>query len=386
MCQIDNLYQFAVPFFNIVVYKGFAVEAQQIRREPQPDIRTMTDSQDPIHGKRDPTVRERLLSSALLGILALVAVGMLWSQSRFDAGAWRERAQPVDAGGEIRRPGPSAPRLPAATDAAAGLEPLAPAERYGPDTLSDKIDGKAELYLNAGFIGLESRRFALSGDKRRWMERYVYDMGGFPGAFAVFSSQRRPQAQPLAWAVHGYLAGNALFFVQGPFYVEIVGTEASQEVQKGLEALAMAFSAAHAAQSPDPVELQLLPRDQRIAHSEKLTARAAFGIQGLDWIFTAVYSSSPGQAEALAFVSRRDSPAEAAAMAEKFHAFWIEFGGSEIPSQDGSQGVRSVSILDNYEICMARGRYLIGVHEATNLDFGLHLMEQLQRNLAGAES
>ena len=320
----------------------------------------MTDSQDPIHGKRDPTVRERLLSSALLGILALVAVGMLWSQSRFDAVAWREQAQP-----------------------AAGLEPLAPAERYGPDTLSDKIDGKAELYLNAGFIGLESRRFALAGDKRRWMERYVYDMGGFPGAYAVFSSQRRPQAQPLAWAVHGYLAGNALFFVQGPFYVEIVGTEASQEVQKGLEALAMAFSAAHAAQSPDPVELQLLPRDQRIAHSVKLTARSAFGIQGLDWIFSAAYSSSADSAEALAFVRRCNSPGEAAALADKFHRFWLEFGGTEIAAPGGPQGVRAVSILDNYEISRVQDRYLMGVHEATNLEFGMHLVEQLQRNIPG---
>lgn len=328
---------------------------------------------------------ERRLSVMLLGILAVVAGGMLWSQGRFDAGAWREVSQPAEAGGES--PGQAPPQIPRVSneaDDAAGVTPLTPAERYGPDTLSDKIDGKAELYLSAGFQGLESRRFFLSGDRRRWMERYVYDMGGFLGAYAVFSSQRRPHDRPVGWTAHGCLAGNALFFVHGPFYVEIIGAEASPSIQKGLVSLAKAFIEARAVQAADPVELQLLPRDHRIARSVKLTARAAFGIQGLDWIFSAAYSSTLDQADALAFASRRHSPADAAVLAAKFHAFWLEFGGADIAPPAGSQGVRVVSILDNYEICLAQGEYLIGVHEAANLEFGMHLVEQLQRNIAGA--
>jgi hypothetical protein len=345
----------------------------------------MTDNQDTIQRKRDPTVRERRLSVILLGILALVAGGMLWSQSRFDAGSWRERAQSATPGKENRSSeAPPESRAVDSADDAAGVVPLAPEERYGPDTLSDKIDGKAELYLSAGFHGLASRRFSLAGDRRRWMERNVYDMGGFRGAFAVFSSQRRSHIQPVAWTRHGYLAGNALFFVHGPFYVEIVGAEASQAVQKGLESLAKTFISSNTVQSADPVELQLLPRDYRVAHSVKLTARAAFGIQGLDWIFSAAYASSPDRAEALAFISRRDSPAEAAALADKFHAFWLEYGGAEIGSPAGPPGVRGITILDNYELCLARGRYLIGVHEATTLEFGMHLMEQLDDRIAGA--
>jgi hypothetical protein len=310
---------------------------------------------------------------------------MLWSQGRFDAGVWREVSQSVEAGGESH--GTSPPQLPRVankTDDAAGVTPLTPAERYGPDTLSDKIDGKAELYLSAGFLRLESRRFSLAGDRRRWMERYVYDMGGFRGAYAVFSSQRRPHNRPVAWTSHGYLAGNALFFVHGPYYVEIIGAEDSPSVQEGLISLAKAFIEAHAVQAADPVELQLLPRDHRIAGSEKLTARAAFGIQGLDWIFSAAYSSSADQVEALAFVSQRGSPAEAAALADKFHAFWLEFGGAETAPPAGPQGVRVVSILDAYEICLVRGKYLIGVHEAANLEFGMGLAVQLYDNIVGA--
>ncbi len=342
----------------------------------------MTDSPDPIHRKRAPTVRERWLSVTLLGILALVAGAMLWFQGRFDAGNWREQAQSAKTEEEFRQPEAQSEPQPS-VEAAAGVEPLAPMERYGPDTLSDKIDGKAELYLNAGFQGLESRRFSLAGDGRRWMERNVYDMGGFLGAYAVFSSQRRSHTHPVAWTRHGYLAGNALFFVHGPFYVEIVGAEASRSVQEGLESLAKAFIGAHTAQVKEPAELQLLPRDHRVDPGVKLTARSAFGIQGLDWIFSAAYSSSPDQAEALAFVSRRDSPAEAAALSDRFHAFWLEFGGAEIAPPAGPPGVRAVLILDNYEICLVRGEYLIGVHEATDLAFGMRLVAQLDDKIAG---
>jgi hypothetical protein len=349
-----------------------------------PIICAMTTNHKPDHWNRDPSIRERRLSLALLGILALVAGGMLWHQGRFDPGAWQEQAQSVAPGGKSRPT--AAPTIPLAssgeTDTAAGVVPLASLESYGPDTLSDKIDGKAELYLSAGFRRLESRRFALAEDNSRWMERFVYAMGGFRNAFAVFSSQRRPHGKPVALTGHAYLAGNALFFVNGPYYVEIVAAEISPAIQKAMESLAKAFIAAHPSQAEEPVELKLLPQDHRITGSTKLTARAAFGIQGLDWIYSAAYSDD--RAEALAFVSRRDSVADAHALGDKFHSFWLEFGGEEIAHPGDPQGARVVSILDNYEVCLIRGDFLIGVHEATNLEFGLALVKQLQHNIAGA--
>ena len=79
--------------------------------------------------------------------------------------------------------------------------------RYDAATLSDKINGKAELYLAAGFERLECRRFALADDPAGWLERFVYTMRAAPGAFAVYSQQRRPQAQPLTLAADGLPGG-----------------------------------------------------------------------------------------------------------------------------------------------------------------------------------
>ena len=68
---------------------------------------------------------------------------------------------------------------------------------YDSISLSDKINGKAELYLAAGFARLETQRFALTDNPGQWMERYLYDMGQHANAFSVFSAQRRPA--PSAW-------------------------------------------------------------------------------------------------------------------------------------------------------------------------------------------
>jgi hypothetical protein len=327
------------------------------------------------------TAGERRLSLAILGLLALIAGVMLVVQGRFDPGAWREQAVAAKTDAPVR----AAEIAPAgaAQDMAAGLEPVSEAERYDADTLSDKIDGKADLYLTAGFEGLSTRRFALAEDKSRWMERFIYNMGNLRNAFAVFSAQRRPKVQAVSIVQHAYLAGNGLFFVHGPYYVEIIAAEASPEMHKGMNALATAFITSHEVKTEDLAELRLFPSDRRIAGSTKLAASSAFGIEGLDQVFTAAYAGD--QAEALAFVSRRTSHDQAEALAAKFHAFWLDFGGEKVAPPADLQWAGIVLILDNYEISMACDDYLIGVHEATNLDFGLGLVKQLQRNIAGGD-
>jgi len=70
-------------------------------------------------------------------------------------------------------------------------------ETFTADNLYDKVDGKADLYLTAGFVGLQCQRLALKATNDVWMEWFVYDMGTLPQAFSVFSLQRRAEAQTL---------------------------------------------------------------------------------------------------------------------------------------------------------------------------------------------
>lgn len=304
------------------------------------------------------------LSLFLLGLLVVIAVTVTWIQNRYDPSRWRERA------------GETAPSQKVQQISVKGVSPLSAVERYRAENLSDKINGKADLYLNAGFKSLESRRFSLPKDKSRWMERYIYDMGGHPNAFSVFSTQRRSEGLPVDITPHAYLSDNGLFLVHGPYYLEIIASEASEEMQAKLKALALAFVKEHSITPTQIAELRLFGQDQLLPDSLKLIAGSAFGIQGLDWIYTADYAD--GGARATAFVAKRESAAKAQASADTFIAFWNEYGAEPVAAPDHLPSSRIVLILDNYEVAAVEGQYILGVHEASHLDFGLKVVEQLR--------
>lgn len=324
-----------------------------------------------------PSFKERWLSIFLLSLLVLIAGAVLVLQSNYDPAQWRYQAHVTGksvvapaAGGSSGVP----------DSIGAGLTPLSPAETYNAGNLSDKIDGKAELYLSAGFRSLNSRRFALTGQPDQWMERFIYDMGHIRGAFAVFSAQRRSTIQPLEVTPHAYLASNGLFLVHGRFYVEIIAAQISPDLQTGMRALAKAFVANHEPGSRTLEALTRFPERHRVPHSRALIANSAFGLDRLDWIYTARYAA--GGAEATAFLSRRNSAEEATALADAFVQYWLDYGGEALESAAAPAQVRLVTILDSFEIVLTQGPYLIGVHEATTLNFGLEVADRLGRSIA----
>ncbi len=108
-----------------------------------------------------------------------------------------------------------------------------------------------------------------------------------------------------------------------------------------------------------------------------MIAGSAFGIHGLDWIFTADYADGP--ARATAFAAKRDTAARAEASADAFIAFWNEYGAEPVTSPSQLPLSRIVLILDNFEIAMVQGQYVYGVHEASSLEFGVKVMTQLHQ-------
>lgn len=324
--------------------------------------------------KSGPSLKEKRISILLLSILILIGAIVLWMQARYDPTLWRLQAQPTHTTGADEQNN----ALPSMRDdTVSGLSSISSAENYQPGNLSDKINGKAELYLAAGFRSLQSQRFGLTEQPGKWLERFIYDMGELRGAFAVFSAQRRSHIDPLALTPFAYRASNGLFFVHGRYYVEIIAAEASPDLQKQMEALAKTFVAARRADAQHLEELSRFPSEGLVPQSRALIADSAFGLDRLDWIFTARYEDN--QAEATAFVSRRTSFQDAAELADAFHRYWMDFGGEKLIAPDALPDARIATILDSYEIVMAHGAYLIGVHEASTLAFGLDLAVRLKR-------
>jgi hypothetical protein len=263
---------------------------------------------------------QKLAGYCILATLALISAWLLVQQSRFNPAV-----TVALRGAQLQgRPQAAAGQALAATAAlipeVSGFTPLAPPESFGPDNLSDKIDGKAELYLSAGFKEMSCRSFNLADQGKAHVELFVYDMGSAPNAFAVFSSQRRPGSPNIPLTANAYATANALFFTQGPFYVEIVADRASDALSASLQDYAKTLLSKLPAPKGETASLaKAFPKEGLTLDSVRLNASDVFGLEGLNNVFTGEYTLKNGTATA--FLAERDTPEQARADAKHYREF-----------------------------------------------------------------
>lgn len=317
-----------------------------------------------------------------MALLVVIAGGILWRQADFNpavsvftAGAGGERLPAVDPG-----PRASAPNLVPLPD---DVRPMGPPETFGPDRLADKIDGKAPLYLSAGFRELASQRFVLAGQPDQWFEFHRYRLVDSRGAFAVFSAQRRSDARPADITRHSYGTENALFVTHGPFYLELIGSGSSGALRDAMMRTAQAFVRSHRVTAASREPGDLFSPGGLDRGSITLLAEDAFGFAGLDQVTTALYRL--GGKELMAFVSRRDSAREAAELADAYLVFLERFGAEDFSGKvpPDLSGARLVRVIDTWELVFTSGPVLAGVHEAPDADAALALSRRLAAALGG---
>ncbi|MBI4800101.1 MAG: hypothetical protein HY794_15510 [Desulfarculus sp.] len=323
-----------------------------------------------------PISRAQTLSgAAILLVLVAVALGILYKQAHYDPLSWGRPTPPPGAAGPAGGP------LDLAGLQVPGLTPLGPPENFNAQTLSDKINGKAELYLSAGFKALATRRYHLPGDPQAWFEAFVFDQGQDQGAFSAFSTQRRNQGRALDLGAVAHLSGTSLFILRGPYYVEVIDSGDAPALTEAMQAWAKAWLALTPASAPQAgqSELDLFPPEGLERASLSLLAANVFGCDKLDQVYAGSYQLN-GQ-EATGFISRRADAAQAQALASAYAEFLLGAGGREEPGQDLPQGGRLFGIMGTYELVFSQGTYLAGVHGAedrqTALDLGQRIFERL---------
>jgi len=317
--------------------------------------------------------KQTFLSMMILGILVVISIGVYLAQ--FNTNPAIQQMAPVLKADDKNLITPPASAEKSLIFSPPGQSPLSPAETFDAATLSDKINGKAELYLSAGFVRLHSQRFKDESAGDVWMEVFVYDMQTPQNAFSVFSAQRRDDAQTLELGQYAYQTPNALFFVHGPFYVEVVASDISETIMQPMLAFAETFIANHAIQTQTVGEKELFPEEGLNQTSISLVSADAFGYERFDQIFTATYKLR--DSEFMAYYSRRKTPREAQELASSYRDFLIAFGGKTVESDLGIKTAKMIDILDTYEIVFSHGPYLAGVREATDQQPAQELAMQL---------
>ena len=327
--------------------------------------------------KKKEKKAETYLSLTILVVLAGIGIGIFLAQFSFNPAVF-----PIVS----TIPGaPSLPSAPATQSAELlvsipkSLAPMSPPEVFTAQNLYEKINGKAELYLSAGFQRLQNQRFTEIDDPNSWTEVFVYDMGNIENAFAVFSTQRRDDAEPVELAQFSYKTKNALFLMHGPYYVEIIAALPSEKVFKVMKLFAENFIGENRVEVKPIAGLGLLPSHNLDENSISLHSSNAFGYNRLDRVFTAIYKLK--DTEIMAFVSKRGTSQEAKALASGYNNFLIEYGGKNIKLDLEIKSARMVEIMETFELIFTNGPYLAGIHEAADKEKAENLGDILNKKL-----
>jgi len=235
-------------------------------------------------------------------------------------------------------------------------------ETFGPDTLYEKINGQAELYLSAGFVSLESQWYEAVGDANTIIEVNVYHMGSLVNAFSVFSRQRRDSAQTIDVTPLAYQTDSTVYLVHGPFYVEILSTLPPGTGHSLLMQLAEQFVRNTPVAKADLLLLDLFPPERLVKGSASMIAGDAFGFEGLDNVFLVAYDTEGGHSTA--YVSRRKTAADARALVNELYRFFAQYGGTPVETTIPIEGVRMIEIMGTFEVMFSYKDYVAGVHEA----------------------
>jgi len=333
--------------------------------------------------KAKPGPGQKLAGTVILAALGLIAVGLLFQQASFNPAV-----KVAMQGGQLKgRPLGASGQAPAATAAfipeVPGFTPLAAAESFRPDNLSDKINGKAELYLAAGFQEMTCQAFTVGETDKAHVEAFIYDMGSPPNAYAVFSGQRRPGFANIPLTANAYATGNALFFTQGQYYVEIVADRASPAVQEALQA----YGKAVLAKIPSPAEaagkIPPFPKEGLTPDSVRLSAADTFGLEGFNNVFTGEYTAKNGTATA--FLAERDKPAQAQADVRRYREFLAANGYQKIQPPAVAKDMEVFKLDTSFEIVWVQGRTVAGVHDASSVEAGLELAGALREALKSSK-
>jgi hypothetical protein len=323
---------------------------------------------------------ERWVGFIILLCLAGIAAGVYHKQFSFNPAvlvATTATPAPVATKPVATAPNDSLPTLPPE------LSAFSAPETFTADNLYDKVDGKADLYLTAGFVGMQCQRLALKATNDVWMEWFIYDMGTLPQAFSVFSLQRRAEAQPLDLTPFAYQTQNSLYFVSGRYYVEAVTAMPTEPMMTAMRAMARQFVAVHPPGAAEIPELKLFPPENLEAGSQGLQIADAFGFDQFTNIFTAKYRLPGGatNTEVLAFLELTKTSTAAAALRDAYRSFLLANGGKEIETQDAASTGKPIEFMGNVEVVFSEDNAVAGVHAAPDAASAAKVARQLADSL-----
>jgi hypothetical protein len=97
-------------------------------------------------------------------------------------------------------------------------------ETFNADNLYEKIDGRAESFLQYGVKGMAYAFYYPTGDPNNELQLYVFEMGDSLKALGKYGSEKPEEFQSVSIGDQGYTTAGSTLFYAGKYYTQIVST------------------------------------------------------------------------------------------------------------------------------------------------------------------
>jgi hypothetical protein len=98
-------------------------------------------------------------------------------------------------------------------------------ETFNADNLYEKIDGRAESFLQYGVKGMAYTFYHPTGDPTNEIQLYIFEMADTLKALGKYGSEKPDEAKTIAVGTEGYTTAGSTLFYTGKYYTQIVSTQ-----------------------------------------------------------------------------------------------------------------------------------------------------------------
>ncbi|HLO25366.1 MAG TPA: DUF6599 family protein [Geobacteraceae bacterium] len=153
---------------------------------------------------------------------------------------------------------------------------------YDRDTLSDRIDGEAELYFPYGFDRMAAARYASEKNPGTGIDVEIYRMGSLLDAFGMYANYRQKDGRSLTVGAESSLSGSQLFLYQGRYFVHIQATGIDAPDPDALTECARTVVAQMPGNGNRPPELAVFDRSEVVKGTERYLPQSLLGYDFLN--------------------------------------------------------------------------------------------------------
>ncbi len=205
-----------------------------------------------------------------------------------------------------------------------GWKPMENVTHFSADTLYEKIDGRAEEYLDYKLESLTCVSLVNAKDNKQFIDIYLYDMGKPVQAFGVFSVERTEDLPAITLGREGYRAEASYFFWKGRYYVQVMSSTKGADIAEVGLTVARTLEKRLKDNGEALWGFKALPEKDRIPGSVQYFAKDAMSLDFMKETYIALYKK--GDAKVTAFLSKQSSQDAAGKILASYEAHIKKYG------------------------------------------------------------